>query len=183
MTIGIFGGSFDPPHICHVLVCQYSMAMGHVDRVLVIPTFSHPFDKNQTPYADRLAMCRLAMQGFSDIEVSDIESRRDGYSYTIDTVRELISQMPGERFRLIIGSDILQETERWKEYPELTRLAPPLIVPRGEPLPGGQDLFVFPPLSSTQIRESIRRGEDVSAAIQPQVLAYAMERDLYGIGG
>lgn len=178
MTLGIFGGSFDPPHICHVLVCQYVLSMHFVDRILVIPSFSHPFSKDQAPFEHRLAMTRMAMAGLgSAVEVSDIEATRDGYSYTVDTLRQLRPMFPSESMRLIIGSDILDEVDRWKDFDEVKRLAPPLIIPRG--LDDAPGTFTFPPLSSTQIRAAMKSGQDVSSALQPLVLDYIARNGLY----
>jgi len=180
MSIGIFGGSFDPPHICHVLVCQYVLAMSEVERILVIPSSKHPFDKGQTSFEHRLAMTQLAMQSLgARVEVSAIESQREGYSYTIDTVRALREIYPGESFRLIIGTDILGETDRWKEFDEVARLAPVLVVPRDAADHPAKGIFAFPALSSTRVREALVRGEDVSAAIVPEVLGYIREKGLY----
>ena len=177
VIIGIFGGSFDPPHICHVLVCQYVLAMTPVEKVLVVPAYHHPFDKPSTPYADRVAMCRLAMSTLAPyVEISEIESTREGHSYTIDTVRELQRLYPRDEFRLIIGSDILHETERWKDFEDLRQLAPPIVVPRGEK---NEPSFSFPNLSSTSIRQALREGRDVSEAVPQQVLAYIQSNSLY----
>ena len=180
MTIGIFGGTFDPPHICHVLVCQYVLCMSTIERIIVIPSARHPFDKGQTPYAHRLRMCQLAMEPLgSRVEVSEIESMREGYSYTVDTLRELHRLLPDEEFRLIIGSDILAETDRWKEFEEVKRLAPLLVVPRAIDSQTASDLFTFPSLSSTAIRNALCEGADISTAIQPAVYQYIQDHHLY----
>ncbi|MCX7015483.1 MAG: nicotinate (nicotinamide) nucleotide adenylyltransferase [Candidatus Sumerlaeota bacterium] len=179
--IGVFGGSFDPPHVCHVLVCHYVVAIGEVDRVLLVPAHLHPFGKPLTPFAHRLAMCRMTVgDGQGKIEVSDMEARRRGPSFMIDTVRALRAERPETAFRLIIGSDILGETERWKSFDELRRLAPPLVVPRG-PNAENRLSFAFPPVSSTEIREALRQGKDVSAVLSPRVRRYIQERDLYRV--
>jgi len=179
MRIGVFGGGFDPPHICHALACHYVLATADVDLVLVVPCFRHPFGKRMAPFPDRLAMCRLAFAGpGSRVEVSDIESRLGGFSYTVETLCALKAERPRDRFRLIVGSDILGETAQWKSFDQVQRLAPLLVVPRGASAQGGL-AFAFPDLSSTEIRAALARGEDVSGVIPRRVLSYIRRKGLY----
>jgi len=179
VSIGVFGGSFDPPHICHVMVCQYALSIGELDRVLVVPCAEHPFGKQMAPFEDRLEMCRLAMANLGgNVEICDIESRNEGVSYTIDTLRTLQEERPGDSFRLIIGSDILEETEEWKDFDEIKKIAPLLVVPRGSRESAGLS-FSLPDASSSAIREALSKGNDCEAVVPPAVLNWISQRGLY----
>lgn len=179
MNIGVFGGSFDPPHICHVLACHYALAMAELDKVVVIPCYRHPLGKTMAPYEDRLEMCRLAFADLGgSLEVSDIESRLGEVSYTIDTLRALAGEHPGAQWRLIVGSDILDEASRWKDFGEIQRAAPLLVLPRGASAPS-ESPFQFPDLSSTAIRDALSRGEASSETVPRRVLDFVKSRSLY----
>lgn len=184
-SIGIFGGSFNPPHTAHVLVCQFALCVWPLQRILVIPTYKHPLHKPLEPYEHRLAMARLAFASLSHlVEVSTLEQEMGGVSYTIDTVRELRRRYPQTQLHLILGSDILQETCRWKDYDLLQREAPPLVVPRLEttPISAGPHApsqFFLPAISSTEIRDKLRRGQDTGFALPYQVRDYISQHGLY----
>ncbi|OPZ10733.1 MAG: Nicotinate-nucleotide adenylyltransferase [candidate division BRC1 bacterium ADurb.BinA364] len=181
MILGIYGGSFDPPHLCHVFAAHYALAAGEIERVLVAPCFTHPFGKSLAPFHDRIAMCRLAMEALGGrVEVSDIESRRPGPSYTIDTIRALASERPADRFRLIVGSDILDEAPKWRAFDEIRRLAPLIVVPRGPRPNGAATLFSLPDVSSTAIRDALRQGRPAGDALPRNVLDYIFANGLYG---
>jgi nicotinate-nucleotide adenylyltransferase len=185
MRIGIFGGSFDPPHVCHVLACLYMLETTDTEKILAIPCYEHAFGKGIAAFERRLEMCRLAFAPLGKrVEVSAIEGERKAVSYTIDTVRELKSRCPSDQFRLIIGSDILEETNKWKDFEGLRRLVEIVTLPRlsaadmrGEK----REAFFFPDLSSTMIRERLARGESVEELVPRTVLQYIREHRLYGV--
>ncbi len=185
-TLGIFGGTFDPPHRSHAAACLWALQTGAIDRVLMIPTARHAFGKEPgASFAQRLEMCRLAVEPFAPglVEVSDIEGRREGVSYMIDTVRALEAERPGDAFRLLVGSDILDDLPKWRESEKLLRLAPVLEIPRiaVESLgpPHGLRPGALPMLSSSTVREMIARGEDVSALVPEKIAKYIIENSLY----
>lgn len=136
--VAIFGGSFNPPHTAHVLLVR--AALVHADgaaRVIVVPTFTHAFGKQLAPYQDRVEMCRLAFappllpaELAERVEISDIERKLSGVSYTVETVRELRRRMPGVELRLLMGGDLASECATWRESDELFRLARPMFVAR-----------------------------------------------------
>lgn len=193
----MFGGSFNPPHISHVLACLFALNAFPLDRILVIPNYRHPLDKALLPFSHRLAMTRLAFRHLEPwVEVSTVEEELGGISYTVDTLTELKRRMPGAVFRLIVGSDILVEVERWRRFDEVARLAPLLVVPRmlqpnggaagekaretGEPA-GGQapgQLFL-PAVSSTDIRRALAAGLDPGPAVPLAVRDYIRRHRLY----
>lgn len=181
--IGIFGGSFSPPHVGHVLACHYALLRWGLKKVLVIPSFQHPFNKPLPAFEHRLTMCRLAFEHLGDsIEVSNLEQQMGGVSYTIETLRELRRRHPDEHYNLLVGGDILPDTKKWREFEELTRLAPMLVIPRisdGEILGGTELEAALPDISSTTIRSNLAAGKHLHGAVPLKVLQYIAEHNLY----
>lgn len=176
-TIGIFGGSFDPPHLAHVLVVAYVLSSSTVDRVLVIPTFRHPFGKELAPYAHRLAMCELAFADLRRVDISNIEGQLGGESKTLRTVEALHAQQPSKKFRLILGSDLLAETTRWHRFDRISDIAPPLIIPRATA--NDKNPFGIPGISSTDIRDRLGHRQSLHGLLPESVLSYIEQHGLY----
>lgn len=177
-TIALYGGSFDPPHVAHTLVAAWATASSNVDRVLVVPTYSHAFGKESVAFEHRVAMCRLAMADLRSAEVSEVE-RELAHSLTYDTLRALLQTHPDAQFRLLIGSDILAGAHRWHRWDDVVAMAPPMIIGRaGYDAPDGTQI-TLPGVSSTEIRDRIRRGETTEGLLSPDVAAYANEHGLY----
>ena len=194
LSIGLFGGSFDPPHIAHVLVAGWALAEGEIDRLWVIPAGGHPFGKRSAPFADRFEMCRRAFACFGErVAVLDVERSPETH-YSIDTLRGLARLHPTCRWRWVMGSDQLEQTEAWKTFDELAQLAPPLIIPRqGYPAPPStatlqkdppraQD-FALPDLSSSFLRERLAAGafDEVLGLAPASVLDLIRHRGLYAV--
>lgn len=193
--IGLYGGSFDPPHIAHVLVAGWVLSLGKVDEVWVIPSGGHPFGKSLAPFADRFEMCRRAFACFGDrVRLLDIEKEPQTH-YTIQTLRRLAELYPDYRWRWIMGSDTLDDAPKWREFDEVMRLAPPLVIPRrGYRLRGarmhgqargegpGAD-FTLPDVSSTLIRRKLRerRLDDLAGLVPSTVLQWIHDRSLYDL--
>lgn len=178
--LGIFGGSFDPPHMAHTMAVLWALESGEVDRVIVVPVAQHAFGKRPAaPFHHRLEMCRLAMVLFADrVEVNAIESQREGPSYMVDTLRELARQHPAATFRLLAGSDVAGEIPQWREGTEVLRLAPLLEIPRPRPGdPAGR--FTLPDISSTATREALRSRGDAGYLLSHTVRSYIREQRLY----
>ncbi|HEX5098390.1 MAG TPA: nicotinate-nicotinamide nucleotide adenylyltransferase [Polyangiaceae bacterium] len=152
-ALAIFGGSFDPPHVAHLLVANYVLALGEVGRVLVVPTFEHPFGKPLSPFEERLELCRRCFDGQPGVEVSDIEAELSRPSYTVRLLERLIAEQPERPLRLIIGSDVLAETGAWHDFPRVETLAPPLVLTRAGHERPGLGPAVLPDVSSTRVRE------------------------------
>lgn len=185
-VIGIFGGSFDPPHAGHVMLAAYALSVAPIDRLLVVPTFQHPFGKVLADYDHRIAMCERAFGIFGCVSVSRVESELGGDSYTVRTLEELARRMPLARFRLVVGADVLRDTSRWRAFDRVKELAPPFIVGRGgearestteRVLEGAPDL---PAISSTAVRAGYGRGADLEALVPRAVDAYVRAHGLYG---
>jgi len=190
-TVGLFGGSFNPPHIGHVLAAAYVLSAGLVERVIAVPVFSHALGKSLAPFPARVAMARLAFEWLPGVEVSDVEQELGSPSRTLRTIQALSARHPDWQLRLLVGSDILGELHQWHAYAEIERLAPPLILPRpGAPDPSrpGEAARILPDISSTEVRASLdaaARGDSEGAAelqrvVPAPVLAYIREQGLYG---
>ena len=181
--VAIFGGSFNPPHVAHVLAVAYVLACEDVDRVLVVPAFRHPFAKPLAPFDDRLEMCRLAFADLSRVEVSRVEAELGGESRTVRTLEHLRAQHPSWSMRLVVGVDVVHEMDRWAEPQRVRALAPALVLGRvGFALPPElRDApQVLPDVSSTSIRQAIAKGDAAANVLVPRrVLAYARAHDLY----
>ncbi|MCX7000835.1 MAG: nicotinate (nicotinamide) nucleotide adenylyltransferase [Candidatus Sumerlaeota bacterium] len=178
--LGIFGGTFDPPHISHTLACLYALETNDLDGILVLPCYRHPLGKDATPFEHRLALARLAMEGLGNrVEVLEIESEREEASYTIDTLRLLKERRPGVEFSLIIGSDILKETCLWKSFDEIQKMVRVIILPRSQADSPHEAHFFLPDISSTEIRRLLLSGKDASPFLSRRVLKYIHRHNLY----
>ena len=117
MRICLFGGTFDPPHIGHLLVAQTVCEAEYFDKILFIPAFQPPHKRDITPVDERISMLELAVEGNPNFEISDVELKRKGVSYTIDTVKAIKTEMSLKNNEIfyLIGSDSLLEFQHWKE--------------------------------------------------------------------
>src|ERR1700761_7611329 len=125
MKIGLYGGSFDPVHLGHLLVAQAALEELGLDRLFFIPAAKSPFKTNAdlAPGAIRLQLLRLALAGNTNCEVDDQEIRHGGVSYTIDTLRDYARRFPDPQLFYIIGADNAARLNEWREPAELARLA------------------------------------------------------------
>ncbi|HLV67047.1 MAG TPA: nicotinate-nicotinamide nucleotide adenylyltransferase [Polyangiaceae bacterium] len=188
MRLAVYGGSFDPPHVAHVLVAAYALAVGNFDRLLVVPVFAHAFDKRLTPFEDRVAMCERAFAELRRVEVSRIESRLGVPSRTLTTLEALRAEHPDAELALVIGSDVLSAKDKWYRFDDVCRLAPPFVVERsGYEHPGVSFGFSLPDVSSTHVRallatEAESAERELRRLVPSRVLEYARARGLYGKG-
>ena len=198
MRVGIYGGTFSPVHNGHVAAAKAFMEQMWLDILYVIPTGVTPHKdmKGNATAADRLEMCRLAFEGVEGVIVSDLEMKREGKSYTVDTLRELYD--PEGRLFLLMGTDMLMTLDQWREPDEIFRLCYPVYVRREtdgeldapivEKIKSYQDKYgkvvrriVTPAieLSSTDVRTAVAEGFPIEGAVPPAVAAYIRERGLY----
>jgi nicotinate-nucleotide adenylyltransferase len=164
--IGLFGGSFDPVHLGHLLVAQAAREELQLTRLFFIPAAQSPFKPASTPAppAARLRMLRLALAGETWCEIDDQEIKRGGVSYTIETVHNYVARFPGVELFYLIGGDNVAQLPKWREAEELARLARFVAIPRpGRPQAifpkpfRGQTLSGFPlALSSSEIRARVK---------------------------
>ena len=183
--VAFFGGSFNPPHVGHVLAATYVLATRAVDRVLVAPVAHHVFGKVLESFEHRVAMCELAFRDVAGSEISFVESTLKPPNRTLDTLGFLQREHPAWGLRLMVGADALEEAHRWHRFDEVCRLAPLLPlgrvgVPRDDaPAP------VLPGVSSTRVRELLasrddpERRDELSMCVPRAVLDYIDAEDLY----
>lgn len=186
MKVGLYGGSFDPVHLGHLLVAQAALEELALDRLFFIPAAQSPFkpDQKPTPAADRVRMLRLALAGQIRIEVDEQEINRGGISYTIDTVKDYVRRFPGAELFYLIGADHIPKLPLWREAQVLAGLVRFLVIPRpGDavlPLPSpfrGQTLVGFPlGVSSSQIRARAKAGKTVENLV-PSAVAEAIRNN------
>lgn len=183
MLTAVFGGSFDPPHVGHLLAMTAVLSLGRADEILMIPCVAHPFGKATAPFEDRMAMCRLvaAEDAAGRIAVSDIERRRGLSGRTLDTLKAVGQERPDRELRLLVGADILEEKDRWYKFDEIQKLAPLIVVGRGSGASGISDAALPPvaEVSSTDVRRMIAAREDCSGLVIRPVLGYIEEKGLY----
>lgn len=172
LRIGIFGGSFNPPHNGHVGICHYLIAQGLIDRLLIIPCWKHPYDKPLAPYVDRLAMCQAAFGGIGGVEVSELERELGGVSHTIRTVQRLRALHPTAALCVIVGEDLAAEMALWKDVDAIRAAAEFLTIPRGPRSP-------VPDISATDIRERVAAGQSIDTLVPPTVAGYIVGHRLY----
>ena len=198
MRVGIYGGTFSPVHNGHVAAARAFMEQMWLDILYVIPTGVTPHKdmKGDATASDRLEMCRLAFEGMEGVIVSDLEMRREGKSYTVDTLRELYD--PDGRLFLLMGTDMLMTLDKWREPDEIFRLCYPVYVRREtdgeldapivEKIKSYQEKYgkvvrriVTPAieLSSTDVRAAVAEGFPIEGAVPSAVAAYIREHNLY----
>lgn len=186
--IGILGGTFDPPHVGHFMVAADVFAALELDRLLLIPAASPPHKQGQVRATaeQRLAMVRAAAEGDDRFEVDDIELRRPGASYTVDTLRELRTRHPGAELFFVIGMDQFRELHTWREPEEVARLARLAVVSRDGDLPVGESPIPVVPvgvtridLSATDIRRRVQDGESIRYFVPEPVREFIEREGLY----
>lgn len=187
--IGVFGGTFDPPHIGHLVAAIDAHQALDLDVVLLVVA-NAPWQKlgerEISPAEDRLAMVAAAVGDRPEIEVSDIEIRRGGLSYTADTLAALRAEEPDAELFLVLGNDAAAGFATWERHEEVADLAHLVVVDRpGTPTPiddGFEWTRIDIPeleISSTELRQRIVDGRSVEYLTPPGVVAYLRERDLY----
>ncbi|HXN07066.1 MAG TPA: nicotinate-nucleotide adenylyltransferase [Nitrospiria bacterium] len=218
MKTGILGGTFNPVHLGHILLALEVREKLKLDEVLFIPTGDPPHKTSQdlSSAKDRYEMVKLAISGYPFFKISSIEIDRKNKSYTIDTIRELKKQRPGDSFYFIIGLDAFMEIGSWKESAGLLNLVHFIVVSRPgsrfrnlADIPGFESasaaslkamdeeqifqyefspghglsivlLWVEPvPVSSSEIRENIRKGKINNKFLPDQVKSYIIEKKVF----
>lgn len=192
--IGVFGGSFDPPHSAHRALVDAALQQLQLDELRIVPT-GQAWHKARSLSAPqhRLAMARLAFAGLPHVVVDPRETQRSGPSYTVDTLRELHAEQPGAVFFLVIGEDQAHRLPTWHAWEEVVRLATICVAARLDvpgaapspapvlPLPAGYRQLDFPQqaVSATDIRQRIAGGQGVDALVGPAVARYIADHHLY----
>ncbi len=196
MKTGLFGGSFDPVHLGHKRLADFAVEALGLDKMLIIPAALSPFKESSgADESDRLAMCKAAFPE-AHFEVSDIEMRRGGKSYTVDTVSEVKRLYPDSSLYLIIGSDQVLSFNRWYRYKDILGMVTLAGVSREGGIPrdelerfaekelrpyGRCEILDFSPLeiSSTCLREMLLQSRDTGEFLNPAVRDYIDKKGLY----
>jgi len=186
--IGVFGGSFDPIHNGHLAAASAVQQAMNLDRVLFVPAGDQWQKHISASAQDRLAMVALAIDQHPGFEVSDVDVRRSGATYTVDTLKELQSQNPDSNLFFILGTDAAAGLQSWKSPVELLNLAEFVVVTRpgsdfSEPdfAVGRLTRFEFDALdlSSTSMRSKLKSGNTATGEVPESVLDYIQEHNLY----
>jgi len=180
--IALLGGSFNPPHVAHLMAACWALATQGVSQVWLLPAYRHPFGKSLAPFHDRVRMCELAVAPLRGAHVCTAEAELADdplCGKTARTLEHLAAKHPGSSFALVIGSDILPETGKWYRFDRVRELARILVVGRQGHPDGAGGAPLLPAVSSTEIRARLARGEDVGALVPRRVLDYLEERRLY----
>lgn len=189
IKIGLFGGTFDPVHIGHLLMARAAMEQMTLDRVIFIPSCVPPHKKVPTLFLadDRIRMVSAAIAGIAEFEVSDFEIRKGGKSYSVDTVRHFHSQFPGARLFFVVGGDAIKQLDTWKDVDVLKKMCSFVSVNRPG-YPRGDAKLKYHAvtmngieMSSTEIRKRILSGKSIQFLVPDKVLDYIRERRLYKI--
>lgn len=198
--IGVFGGSFDPLHVGHLLLAEQAWERLGLDQVRFVPaaTAPHKQDRQPTDSKHRWEMLQLAIGGNPHFAADDRELVRGGTSYTVDTLADIQRELPHADLVFLMGADSLSELHTWRDPAKICELAFVAIVARGgQPPPDLQQLAAYLPagkahdlashlvtmpqieISSTQIRQSLADGKTVRYQLHPAVEAYIAAQHLY----
>jgi nicotinate-nucleotide adenylyltransferase len=192
MKIGILGGTFDPPHLGHLIVAEHVRDRLGLDKIMFVPAVIPPHKRQRpdiTPPELRLEMVRQAIAGNPAFDVSDIEIRRGGLSFTVDTLKELRTQYPTDVLYLLIGMDNVRDFNTWKDPEMIKRIARVVVMTR----PGYKtdpelhldtkalNVCDVPEIgiSSREIRNRVKHGHSVRYMVPTAVLDYVVENRLY----
>lgn len=190
--IGLLGGTFDPPHVAHLVLAQSALEELKLDEVWFLPAFLPPHKKGQfvTPFKQRLRMAQLAIKGNPRFKVLTIEKEKGGVSYTVETLPLLRKKNPETRFFLLLGSDNLTELAGWKEPEKVFSMVQPVFALRLQTegkLPAWleQAVWLSNPrleISSTDLRRRVRFGQSIRYLVPEAVERYIRKYRLYRAG-
>ena len=191
MRIGVFGGTFDPPHVGHLLLASDAREALRLDNLIFVPAATQPFKVHALPVAsprDRLEMVRLAVADDANYTVDDTEIGRKGLSYTVDSLEHLSKKTPGAKLFLLLGEDALALFDQWRNPERIRELATLAVMRRSGPA----GLPVAPlaagviavsarcvDVSSTEIRDRLRAGKSIKGFVPESVEQFIEARGLY----
>jgi len=189
--IGLFGGTFDPIHLGHTIIAEWIKNYLELNEIIFIPNKIHPFSKRENiiPADIRAEMIQKAINNFPYFKLSTIELKRPGISYTVDTIRSLMSEFPNAEIYLIMGEDNLAKFESWKEATEILNLVQVVTFRRRndvmeESVNINTDKMLklkspYIDISSTEIRDRIKNSRNFQSLLYPDVYQYIVKHNLY----
>jgi nicotinate-nucleotide adenylyltransferase len=191
VRIGVLGGTFDPPHVGHLLLASDAREALRLDRLIFVPASTQPFKVDAPPVAspqDRFEMVRLAVADAPGYTVDDTEIGRKGLSFTVDTLEQLSKRNPGAELFLLLGEDALAGVEKWRNPGRIRELATLAVMRRSGP-DGSLAAPIAPgvttvsarrvDVSSTEIRERLRAGKSIKGFVPESVERFIAARGLY----
>lgn len=186
MKIGIFGGSFDPPHLGHLILAEQARIAKNLDKIIFVPSGISPHKKEITLAKHRFIMTKIAIKGNDFFEVSDLEIKKQEISYTIDTIKyfeKIYSQI-----YYIIGQDWLENIKTWKDWQQILKIAKFLVGQRqsaereiDKEILENIEFFPMPiiEISSTDIRQRVKNSSSIKYLVPTQVRKYIYKHHLY----
>jgi nicotinate-nucleotide adenylyltransferase len=195
MLIGVFGGTFDPVHLGHLIAAEQAREQARLDQVVFVPAARPPHKPRESlaPFGLRAEMLALAIAGHPAFRLDDLEKDRPGPSYTADTLEELHRRQPGASFTLILGADCLPELATWRDPARIGHLADIIIVPRSGTSPAERivphsvkikTILEMPEIdiASHDIRRRVAQGRSIRYLVPRAVQCYIETHGLYRVG-
>jgi nicotinate-nucleotide adenylyltransferase len=204
MRIGVFGGTFDPVHLGHLILAEQCREQGRLDQVLFVPAARppHKHENDITPFAQRVEMLSLAVSGQPAFAIDELEKERPGPSYTVETLLQIQRRHPEAALFLMIGADSLRDLPLWHRPADIVALATFLVVARPgtnltaawEQLLAKVGLAVDVPrtlqtvevplidIASRNLRQRVRDGRSIRYLVPRAVEAYIEDKNLYRVG-
>lgn len=187
MKIGLLGGTFNPVHIGHLILAEEVREKMGFDRIIFVPTFLPPHKENSNiaQAQERLKMLKLAIKGNGYFSASDAEIKRNGRSYTIDTIREFKGSYPKDELYFIIGSDLLKYLDEWKDLAEIIKMVKVIVATRPgfplEEIPSYIHTIAIRAVdvSAFEIRECVRKDKSFRYLVPEGVFNYINKKRLY----
>ncbi len=190
MRIGVFGGTFDPVHLAHLVLAEQAREQARLERVVFVPAARppHKLDRVLTAFDARIEMLQLAVAGYPVFQVSEIEKDRSGPSYTADTLQQLHDQQPHDELFLLLGSDCLPDLPHWRQPAQIAELATLLVMMRpgwsqvADPPPPFRFQRIATPLldiSSSDLRRRVQEGRSIRYLTPRAVECYIETHKLY----
>jgi nicotinate-nucleotide adenylyltransferase len=187
MKIGILGGTFNPVHIGHLILAEEAREKLKLDKVIFVPAYLPPHKDTAciASAAARLSMVKLATKPNRNFSVSDAEIKRDGRSYTIDTIRQFKAVYPKDELYFIIGSDLLNYLDEWKDLGEIIKMVKFIAATRpGYPLEKIPSYITTMAIravdiSGFEIRQAIKEGRSFRYLVPDSVYKYLKKKNIY----
>jgi nicotinate-nucleotide adenylyltransferase len=200
MRVGVFGGTFDPVHLGHLILAEQCREQGRLDQVLFVPAARPPHkdERDLSPFAQRVEMLSLAISGQPAFRIDELEKDRPGLSYTVETLAHLHRHHPEAELFLLVGGDTLHDLPMWYQPQAIVAQATLLVMARpGATLPSVEELRKSPGLTeemplrvqvvdvplidiaSRDVRSRVRRGSSIRYLVPRAVEAYIQDKHLY----
>jgi nicotinate-nucleotide adenylyltransferase len=187
VRLGVLGGSFNPPHIGHLIIASDAYEALGLDQLLIVPAALNPLkarDETAPTPGQRLEMTRLTFGGDARFDISAMEIERGGLSYTVDTLEALAAERPGAELFLLLGIDAANSLDRWKAPERIKELAKLAVLSRGDeskPVPDGVQMVTTRRIdvSSTEIRDRLKAGKPITGFVAESVEKFISTAKLY----